>query len=66
MALIPRWKCRQEEKRNKEAEKTERMERKESREYSGIPAQAQNEPGTNLYSVGKIKPTIHVARLDTK
>ena len=45
-------------KKKKEIEKTERMERKENKEYSGIPAQAQNEPGTNLYSVGKVKPTI--------
>ena len=42
------------------------MERKESKEYSGIPAQAQNELETNLYSVGKVKLTTHVAGPDTK
>ena len=41
------------------------MERKESREYFGIPAQTQNESETNLYSVGKVKQTIHVAGPDT-
>ena len=53
-------------KKKKEIEKTERMERKENKEYYGIPTQAQNGPRTNLYSVGKVKPTIHVAGPDTK
>lgn len=63
---MKRWKCRQEEKRNRETKKTERTERKESREYFGIPTQTQNESETNLYSVGNVKPTIHMAGLDTK
>lgn len=41
------------------------MERKESIKYFGIPPQTQNELGTNLYNVGKVKPTIHMAGLDT-
>ena len=53
-------------KKKIETEKTKRMERKESRKYYGIPAQAQNESETNLYSVGNVKPTIHVAGPNTK
>ena len=53
-------------KKKIETEKTERMKRKESREYSGILAQAQNELETNLYSVGKVKPIIHVVGPHTK
>lgn len=53
-------------KKKIETEKTKKMERKESREYSGILAQAQNEPETNLYSVGKVKLTIHLAGPDAK
>ena len=53
-------------KKKREIEKTKRMERKENKEYYGIPAQAQNESGTNLYTIGKVKQTIHVAGPDTK
>ena len=45
-------------KKKREIEKTERMERKKNKEYSRFPAPSQNEPRTNLYSVGKVKPTI--------
>ena len=54
------------DKKKREIEKIERMERKENKEYYGIPAQAQNESGTNLYTIGKVKQTIHVAGPDTK
>ena len=50
----------------RKSKQIKQREWRESKEYSGIPAQAQNEPETNLFSVGKVKLTIHVAGLDTK